>query len=141
MPVLLTATAIYLLFLRGGDEAGFFAPDLLADRIRSAVPEGEGRDAAAAIADELLELRRSYVATTKAALEDYAGHVESGDFSLASILAIYEPVDSARTEALGELIRLRQALLDLAQDCDVVVSTASEISWQALVCSERLAPA
>ena len=109
--MLITATVISLLLFRGGGQASFLDPVALRDRIRDEVPEGQARQAALALADELLELARAYVAATKAVLDEYMLHTSRGTSSAESIIDIVGPLDRSRFETLREIVRLRQSLL------------------------------
>ena len=112
MPVLATATLLTLLFRDGaGAQPSLLAPAALRDRVESELPDGESRRAAIAVADQLSELGRRYETTREAVLARYGAHVATGTFSTESILEIVEPLDRARTQALREIVRLRQALL------------------------------
>ena len=125
MPVLIIAAAYGLLFrgAESGEEtsrASFLDPSGLRDRLAERLPEGDTRDAALALADELAQVASSYAATMRASLERYAAHTDSGEFTTASILELLAPSDRAGREALHAVVRIRQALLE----------TLPEESWR-----------
>ncbi len=113
MPVLVTASAITLIFVGGGGGKGarFRDPSSLRQSIER-LPEGESRDRALAIAGDLERLERAYTEAAERSLDAYAEASVEWSSNADSLIALLEPQDAARAQVLREVVRLRQSLLD-----------------------------
>ena len=118
MPVLATAATLTLLFLalRGGAGGSFLDPVVLRKSIDGKLSDGDSKDKALALADELVELAKTYRETADEALARYEEQVQTGKFSSESILELLGPLHEVRVVTLDGLARIRQAMLETLSD-------------------------
>ena len=97
----------------GEDRASFLNPDSLRDQLSRKLAESANYERAMAVADEFDRLARAYNHAFEGFIEEYLAHLSQPNWSSESIEILLEPLDERRTKTLGEIVRLRQSLLEI----------------------------
>ena len=115
MPVLVTIAAVSYLFGGSKEKTSFLDPVGLRKKIEK-LPEGENRTKAIALVDRLDLLAQEHEAATDAVIKAYIIDVEKYETTTNQLVEDFEPLDQARTKVYRELVKVRQAMVEILSE-------------------------
>ena len=114
MPVLLTIATISFLFRSSDEEtASFLNPAVLRTRCAEEIEEGNKRQQALELTEQLQRLAEQYQEAVAASVELYLDESVKWESSADGLIDVLEPLDSSRSKTLQEIVQVRQAMRDL----------------------------
>ena len=114
MPVLLTIATISFLFRSSDEEtASFLNPAVLRTRCAEEIEEGNKRQQALELTEQLQRLAEQYQEAVAASVEVYLDESVKWESSADGLIDVLEPWDSSRSNTLQEIVQVRQAMRDL----------------------------
>jgi hypothetical protein len=111
MSIILTLTALSLIFLKGGKGASFFDPASLREEIEK-LPESDRRKQALSLVSSLEHLAKNYEDATQANIATYADRAAQWNSTADMLMQAWEPMDQLRTQTMMSIVELRQSFLD-----------------------------
>ena len=113
MPVLITLATVNALFRTGSEQISFLDPVALRERCNDVIENTETRHRALLLTEDLMRLAQQYDTAVAASVEAYIDKSAQWDSSANDLIALLQPWDSARTETIQGIVRIRQSMREL----------------------------
>lgn len=113
MPVLATLATINFLSGSRPDEVSFLNPAALRERCKDHIKDADTLEKVIKHTEELQQLMSQYQDTVVATMEKYRAESVKWESSANGLIERLSPLDNARSQALMEIVRVRQSMHEL----------------------------
>ncbi|WP_455199986.1 hypothetical protein [Kaarinaea lacus] len=113
MPVLATLATINFLSGSRPDEVSFLNPAALRERCKDQIKDEDTLEKVIKLTEELQQLMSQYQDSAAATIDKYRAESVKWESSANGLIEQLSPLDSARSQTLKEIVRVRQAMQEL----------------------------
>jgi hypothetical protein len=111
MSIILTITAVIVIFSKGSKGASFLDPASLREAIEK-LPESDRRKSALSLVGSLEHLAKNYGEAAQANIARYVDRATKWNSNADILMQVRKPMDQLRMQTLKSIVRLRQSMLD-----------------------------